>query len=98
MRHMGLTLHRNNTVLPSLNPDPPGLTFARERWRRELQGVSSGRNSRGLPKSCRERRCASARRSITGADSRLASRDSSRSCAQRRISPARGQRTLQQPC
>lgn len=65
-----------------------GLTLARDRWRREVQGVSSGRKSRGLPKSCRERSCARLRRSITGADRRLASSDSSRSCEQRRISPA----------
>lgn len=64
------------------------LTLARDRCLSELQGVSSGRKSKGLPKSCRERRCARLRRSMTGADSLFPSRDSSLSWEQRLISPA----------
>lgn len=64
------------------------LTLARERWRREVQGDSSGRNSKGLLNSCRERSRASARRSMTGVARRFPSKDTSRSCAQCRISTA----------
>ena len=61
-----------------------GLTFASDRLRSAVQGESSGKNSRGLPKSCRLVSWASARRSSTGVASRLFSKLISRSSLQLR--------------
>ena len=53
-------------------------TFASDRWRRFVQGDSSGRNSKGLPYSWRDSSLDRARRSMTGVVRRLDSRETSR--------------------
>jgi len=58
-------------------------TLARDRWRRLVQGDSSGRNSRGLPYSWRDSSLERALRSMTGVVRRLDSRETSRRSEQR---------------
>ena len=63
-------------------------TLARDRCLRLVQGESSGRNSRGLPYSCRDSSRDRARRSMTGVVRRLVSRQISRRSVHRFSSTA----------
>ena len=64
------------------------LTFARDMLQRPRHGESSGRNSKGLPKSCRLLRLDRALRSSTGVASLLLSREISLNSLQYRSSTA----------